>query len=92
MSLHEAAGQAVRDRFRAVFLTSVTTIAGMTPLLMETSLQAQVLIPLVASMVFGMSSSTVLILVVLPAAYAILEDMGFTQLFEPVDALAKVEA
>ena len=91
MSLHEAAGQAVRDRFRAVFLTSVTTIAGMTPLLMETSLQAQVLIPLVASMVFGMSSSTVLILVVLPAAYAILEDMGCTQLFEPVDALAKVE-
>lgn len=92
MSLHEAAGQAVRDRFRAVFLTSVTTIAGMTPLLTETSLQAQVLIPLVASVVFGMASSTLLILVVLPAAYAILEDVGFTKLPETIDVLATAEA
>ncbi|PID50364.1 MAG: acriflavin resistance protein [Proteobacteria bacterium] len=80
MSLHEAAGQAVRDRFRAVFLTSVTTIAGMLPLLSETSLQAQVLIPLVASVVFGMATSTILILMVLPAAYSIMEDFGFTEL------------
>ncbi len=89
MSLHEAAGQAVRDRFRAVFLTSVTTIAGMLPLLAETSLQAQVLIPLVASVVFGMLASTVLILLVLPATYSILEDMGFTELPQPVDTLAE---
>lgn len=76
MQLHEAAGQAVRDRFRAIFLTSVTTIAGMLPLLSETSLQAQVLVPLVASVVFGMISSTFLLLLVLPAAYAIMEDFG----------------
>jgi len=91
MNLHEAAGQAVRDRFRAVFLTSVTTIAGMLPLLSETSLQAQVLIPLVASVVFGMLTSTVLILMVLPATYTILEDFGFTELPETVDALADDE-
>jgi multidrug efflux pump subunit AcrB len=48
--------EAVRDRFRAIFLTSITTIAGMLPLLSETSLQAQVLIPLAASVVFGMVS------------------------------------
>jgi multidrug efflux pump subunit AcrB len=80
MVLHDAAGQAVRDRFRAIFLTSITTIAGMLPLLSETSLQAQVLVPLVASVVFGMLSSTVLLLLVLPATYAIMEDMGMREI------------
>jgi multidrug efflux pump subunit AcrB len=80
LSLHDAAGQAVRDRFRAIFLTSITTIAGMFPLLAETSLQAQILIPLVASVVFGMMASTFLILLVLPASYSILEDMGFVEI------------
>ena len=79
MVLHDAAGQAVRDRFRAIFLTSITTIAGMLPLLSETSLQAQVLVPLVASVVFGMISSTFLLLLVLPAAYAIMEDLGMRE-------------
>ena len=82
MVLHDAAGQAVRDRFRAIFLTSVTTIAGMLPLLSETSLQAQVLVPLVASVVFGMISSTFLLLLVLPAAYAIMEDLGIREVDE----------
>ena len=79
LALHDAASQAVRDRFRAIFLTSVTTIAGMLPLLAETSLQAQVLVPLVASVVFGMMSSTVLLLLVLPSAYAIMEDLGLRE-------------
>lgn len=82
MQLHDAAGQAVRDRFRAIFLTSITTIAGMFPLLLETSLQAQVLVPLVASVVFGMIASTFLTLLVLPASYTILEDMGFVEAVE----------
>jgi multidrug efflux pump subunit AcrB len=80
MSLHEAATQAIHDRFRAVFLTSVTTVAGMTPLLFETSLQAQVLIPLVVSIVFGMLSATLLVLLVLPALYGIMEDIGFIEI------------
>ena len=82
LSLHDAAGQAVRDRFRAIFLTSITTIAGMLPLLSETSLQAQVLVPLVASVVFGMISSTLLLLLVLPSAYAIMEDLGIREIGE----------
>lgn len=77
MSLHSAASQAVRDRFRAIFLTSATTVAGMTPLLFETSSQAQVLVPIVTSVVFGMLTSTVLIMLVLPSMYAIMEDIGF---------------
>lgn len=80
MSLHTAAKQAVHDRFRAIFLTSITTIAGMTPLLFETSSQALILVPLVTSIVFGMLTSTVLIMLVLPSMYAIMEDIGFVQL------------
>ncbi len=82
LSVHAAAAQAVRDRFRAVLLTSITTVAGMFPLLSETSLQAQVLVPLVASVVFGMMTATGLTLMVLPAAYAILEDLGFVEIDE----------
>jgi len=82
MSLHEAATQAVHDRFRAVFMTSVTTVAGMMPLLFETSLQAQILVPLVTSVVFGMMSATLLVLLVLPALYGIMEDIGFVEISE----------
>ncbi|MBE9562892.1 MAG: efflux RND transporter permease subunit, partial [Proteobacteria bacterium] len=80
MVLHTAAKQAVHDRFRAIFLTSVTTIAGMTPLLFETSSQALILVPLVTSIVFGMVTSTILIMLVLPTMYAIMEDIGFVRL------------
>jgi multidrug efflux pump subunit AcrB len=80
LNFHEAATQAVSDRFRAIFLTSITTIAGMTPLLFETSTQALILVPLVTSIVFGMLTSTLLIMFVLPAMYAIMEDIGFITL------------
>jgi len=80
MVFHDAARKAVTDRFRAIFLTSVTTIAGMTPLLFESSTQALILVPLVTSIVFGMLTSTVLIMLVLPAMYAIMEDFGFAKL------------
>ena len=75
-SVHEAAAKASHDRFRAVLLTSLTTIAGMSPLLFETSLQAQILIPLATSIVFGIGSSTLLVLFVIPCMYSILEDFG----------------
>lgn len=79
LSVHEAVSQATRDRFRAIVLTTFTTIAGITPLMFETSLQAQILVPLVTSIGFGVFMSTILILLVLPAMYAILEDFGFTE-------------
>lgn len=72
----EAAGRASRQRFRAIILTSLTTIAGLLPLLAESSLQAQVLIPLATSIAFGLMASTVLVLLVVPSLYAILGDMG----------------
>ncbi len=79
MTVHDAAAQASYDRFRAVLLTSLTTIVGMSPLLFETSLQAQILIPLATSIVFGIATSTLLVLFVIPCLYSILEDFGFAK-------------
>ncbi|WP_289282139.1 efflux RND transporter permease subunit, partial [Methylophaga sp. UBA5088] len=64
------------QRLRAVLLTSLTTIAGLTPLLFETSLQAQFLIPMAVSMSFGLMFSTVLVLLVIPAMLAVYEQMA----------------
>lgn len=78
-----AAAHAAKMRFRAVFLTTATTIMGLLPLLTEQSLQAQVLIPLVASIAFGLLTATVLILFLLPALYTIFDDFGLTSKVEP---------
>ncbi len=75
LSAAAAAGEAVRARFRPIFVSVSTTIMGMAPLLLETSTQAQTLKPLVISVVFGLLAATVLILIVLPAFYAVLEDI-----------------
>ncbi len=71
----EAVTRASRERFRAVLLTSATTVAGLIPLMFETSRQAQMLIPVATSITFGIIASTVLVLVVLPAIYTILGDL-----------------
>ncbi|MFT7006625.1 MAG: HAE1 family hydrophobic/amphiphilic exporter-1 [Colwellia sp.] len=78
-TVHEAAAKASHDRFRAVLLTSITTIAGMTPLLFETSSQAQILIPLATSIVFGIATSTLLVLFVIPCLYCVLDDFGMAK-------------
>ncbi|MCK5647434.1 MAG: efflux RND transporter permease subunit, partial [Gammaproteobacteria bacterium] len=67
MTIVAAAQNASIKRFRAIILTSLTTIAGLTPLLFETSTQAQFLIPLVASLVFGLLSTTLFSLFLVPA-------------------------
>lgn len=58
--------EASKSRFRAIFLTSLTTIAGLAPLILETSRQAQFLIPMAISIAYGIGVATVLTLVVLP--------------------------
>ncbi|VVT32795.1 efflux RND transporter permease subunit [Rhizobium sp. EC-SD404] len=63
----DAAIGASRDRFRAVLLTSLTTIGGLGPLIFETSIQAQFLIPMAVTIVFGLGISTVLVLMLVPA-------------------------
>ncbi len=73
----EAAKIASRERFRAILLTSLTTIAGLIPLLLEESLQAQILIPLATSIVFGLLSATLLVLLVVPALFSVFSDFGW---------------
>lgn len=64
-----------KSRFRPVMLTSFTTIAGLFPLLLETSFQAQFLIPMAVSICFGLMGATLLILVYVPSLYLILRDI-----------------
>ncbi|WP_417360446.1 efflux RND transporter permease subunit [Gallaecimonas pentaromativorans] len=70
--------QAVVDsgikRFRAIMLTSLTTFLGLVPIVTETSLQAQIIIPMAVSLAFGILFATVITLVLVPALYLILED------------------
>jgi multidrug efflux pump subunit AcrB len=72
----EAASSAGAARFRAILLTSLTTFVGLSPLLLERSLQAQFLIPMAVSLAFGVLFSTVVTLGFVPVAYAILEDVA----------------
>ena len=72
-SLNEALVGASCGRLRAVLLTSLTTIGGLTPLLFESSLQAQFLIPMATSIAFGLGFSAILILFFVPALLSLLE-------------------
>ncbi|MDA0666543.1 MAG: efflux RND transporter permease subunit [Planctomycetota bacterium] len=71
--------QAVRDsgvrRFRAIMLTTLTTFLGLTPLLLEKSLQAKFLIPMAVSVAFGVVFATLITLLLVPSLYLILEDL-----------------
>lgn len=77
--IERAAALASRQRFRAIFITSLTTIAGLLPLLAEQSLQAQVLIPLAVSITAGLMASTVLVLLVIPCLYVILTELNLSR-------------
>jgi multidrug efflux pump subunit AcrB len=74
-SLQEAIVEGACARLRAVILTSATTIGGLTPLLFETSLQAQFLIPMAVTIVFGLLVTTLLVLLVVPALLGVQDDL-----------------
>jgi multidrug efflux pump subunit AcrB len=74
--LRDAAIGASYDRFRAVLLTSLTTIGGLTPLLFETSRQAQFLIPMAITLVFGLAAATFLVLILVPSLLGVGRDIG----------------
>ena len=73
--LFEAVLAGGQQRFRAIILTSVTTVAGLSPILFEKSVQAQFLIPMAISMSFGLMGATILVLVLVPALYLLLHDV-----------------
>ena len=73
--INTAVVESGKARFRPVLLTSVTTIAGLSPLLLERSFQAQFLIPMAVSISFGLLIATVLTLLFVPALYLIIQDV-----------------
>ena len=75
MPFFEAILQGGVRRFRAVFLTSLSTIGGLAPLIMETDLQARFLIPMALALAAGVAFATVLTLVLIPSLLAILSDL-----------------
>lgn len=78
-STHDSALAAIKRRFRPILLTTLTTSLGLLPMLLETSMQAQFLIPMVISLATGILFSTLVILLLVPNLVMILEDLrGFS--------------
>ncbi len=74
MSVLEAITMAGRQRFRPILLTTLTTFGGLSPMILETSRQARFLIPMAISLGFGLVFATMIILVLVPCLYLVLED------------------
>lgn len=75
-SIKDAAVNAGCFRFRAIILTSLTTFFGLVPIILERSLQAQIVIPMATSLAFGILFSTVVTLILVPLLYVILADFS----------------
>ncbi|MCP3984177.1 MAG: efflux RND transporter permease subunit, partial [bacterium] len=73
--VNEAVAEAAKARFRAILLTSLTTFAGLTPMMMETSIQARFMIPMAISIAFGVMFSSLITLLLVPCSYLVLEDL-----------------
>ena len=74
-STMEAALDAGSRRFRAIFLTTITTFIGLLPMLLEHSIQAESMIPMAVSLGFGILFATAITLVLVPCLYVVLEDL-----------------
>lgn len=75
VAIKDAVMQAGARRFRAILLTSITTFIGVLPIIMETSLQAKIVIPMAVSLAFGVLFATVITLILIPCQYVALEDL-----------------
>ncbi len=75
IALRDAISTAAQRRFRPILLTSLTTFFGLGPIILETSTQAQFLIPMAISLAFGILFGTVIALVIVPALFLIFEDI-----------------
>jgi multidrug efflux pump subunit AcrB len=72
---HTAVTKAGKMRFRAIILTSLTTFAGLTPIMLEKSIQAKFIIPMAISLGFGVLFGTLVTLLLIPCLYLVLEDV-----------------
>jgi multidrug efflux pump subunit AcrB len=98
MSLDEAVREAGVVRFRPILLTSLTTFAGLSPLLFERSVQAKFMVPMAVSLGFGVVFATFITLMIVPVSYLILEDVkqqvlrAWRSVFRRSEATEPVEA
>ena len=76
MNAAEAILAAAKRRFRPIILTTATTALGLTPMLFETSIQAQFLIPMAVSLASGIVFASIIILFLVPALVLIEDDLG----------------
>ncbi len=76
MSVYDAGVATGQARFRAIMLTTITTVLGLLPMMMEKSFQAQFLIPMAITISFGLMSATFIILLVLPSLLMIMDDVA----------------
>jgi multidrug efflux pump subunit AcrB len=79
MDILEAVIKAGSERFRAIMLTSLTTFFGLLPILTESSLAAQMVIPMAVSLGFGILFATVITLILIPCLYVMLNDIKLTR-------------
>jgi multidrug efflux pump subunit AcrB len=75
MDVHEAVRISGVRRFRPIFLTSITTFAGLMPLMFDRAIHAQFLKPMAVSLGFGILFATLITLLLIPTAYLVLEDI-----------------
>ena len=75
MTVEEAAFGAGKSRFRAIILTSITTVVGLYPLILERSFQAQFLIPMAISVAYGVMFGTLMILLFFPVIILTFNDI-----------------
>ncbi|MDX1649357.1 MAG: efflux RND transporter permease subunit, partial [Myxococcota bacterium] len=75
-TLHEAVREAGRARFRAIWLTSITTFAGLTPMMLEQSTSSRFMIPTAIALAFGVVFASFITLFLVPCGYLVLEDLA----------------
>ncbi len=75
LPVEQALADAGAARFRPILMTSLTTFAGLTPLLLEKSIQAQFLVPMAVSLAFGVLFATAITLILVPVLFRSLEDL-----------------
>lgn len=88
LSVHNSIVEAACSRLRAVMLTSITTIGGFTPLLFESSIQAQFLMPMAITLAFGLAFATLLVLFMVPSLLLIYENI-YARLMRAPEAIAR---
>lgn len=76
MALGKAIVEAGSRRFRPILLTSITTFAGLMPLMFDRSIQGQFLIPMAVSLAYGILFATAITLFLIPCSYRISADLG----------------